>query len=167
MHKYSKQFGFTLFEFIIVIVLLGILVAGASNLLSVGFGSYFSEKDIVNANSQASVAIERMTRDLRAVGSTTDITTASANEIIIKDLDGNTIDYEISGTQLLRNTQALADGVQSIGFAYYKGDSTLLTPLPLTSTLRQQIRYVVITLNISYNNITFPITTAINLWNLK
>jgi hypothetical protein len=163
MLKYSKQFGFTLFVFIIVIVLIGILVAGSSNILSVGFNSYFSEKDIINANWQGSAALERMTRDLHALTSPSDITTATTSRIIFNDLNGDTVDYQVLGNQLMRNTQSLSEGVQSISLAYYKGDSTLLSfPISLTD-----VRYVVITLNMAYNNITFPIKTAIYLWNLK
>ncbi|MBU0743805.1 MAG: prepilin-type N-terminal cleavage/methylation domain-containing protein [Gammaproteobacteria bacterium] len=163
MQKYSKQSGFTLLEFIIVIILIGILIAGSSNLLSVGFNSFFSEKNIINANWQGSVALERITRDLRAVCSPSDITVATANRIIINDLNNDTIDYQVVSNQLLRNAQPLADGVQSITLDYYKKDSTLL-PFPI---VLQDVRYVVITLNMSYNNLTFPITTAIYLWNLR
>lgn len=167
MQKYSKQSGFTLFELVIVIILLGILIAGSSNILSVGFTSFFAEKNIINANWQASAALERMTRDLRGVIKTTDLTTAAATNIVITDLNNETINYQVISNQLRRNSQYLAEGVQSITFAYYDEDGTALTSLPLSSTNRALVRYVVITLNMSYNNITFPITTAVYLWNLK
>lgn len=169
MRNNPQQAGYTLIEIIIVIILLGILIAGSGNLLKVGFNSFNAEKNIVNANWQGSVALERMTRDLRAVRSPADITTAAANSITINDIYGNTITYQVTGAQLLRNTQAIADGIQSITLAYYKGDtgSTLLTPLPLSAALLPSVRYVVITLNMNFNKIAFPITTAIYLWNLK
>lgn len=165
MQKYYRQSGYTLIELLIVIILLGILVAGSSNVLTVGFNSFFAEKNIINANWQTSVALERMTRDLRATRSTTDITTATANSITINDLYGNTITYQVTGTQLLRNNQAIADGVSNVIFSYYQADGTLITSLSSASLLN--IRYIVITLNMNYNNITFPTITAVYLWNIR
>ena len=160
MQKRTSQLGFTLIELIIVIVLLGILVAGSGNLLSQGFKSFFVGKDIINANWQASVALERMIRDLHAVRSPSDITTATATTLQIVDLDGNTITYQVTGNQLQRNSQFIANGIQSINFNYYDKNG-------ITTALRDSIRYVAITLNINYNNLTFPVKTAVYLWVLK
>jgi prepilin-type N-terminal cleavage/methylation domain-containing protein len=169
MQKNRRLSGFTLIELVVVIMLIGILLSGSTNLLNQGFKSFFTGKDIINANWQGSIALERLARDLRSVRSNTDITAAAANSITFIDIDGNTITYQVSGGKLQRNTQYLADGVQSITFAYYTGATTpsLLTPLPLTASLRLSIRYIKITLNMSYNNLTFPIITAVYLWTLK
>lgn len=170
MRKNHKLAGFTLIELVIVIILIGILLSGSTNLLNQGFKSFFTEKDIINANWQGSIALERIVRDLRRVRSYTDITAAEANSITFIDIDGNTITYQVSGGKLQRNTQYLADGVQSITFSYYTGETTpslLPSSTPLTTPLLLSIRYIKITLNMSYNNLTFPIITAAYLWTLK
>lgn len=166
MQQHDHQNGYTLIEILLVIILLGILVAGSANLLHTGFNSFFTGKNIINANWQGHIALERMTHDIRAIRSPSDIIGATANAISAKDLYGNTITYQMIGSQLQRNTQFIADGVQSIIFNYYQSNGTILNP-PLSSASLMNIRYIVITLNMNYNNITFPITATIYLWNLK
>lgn len=163
MKRYFDQKAFTLIELIIVIVILGILIAGSTNLISLGFGSFFTGKDIVNANWQASVALERMARDLRNVATTRDIEIAQTNSIRIKDIFGETITYSVSGGSLLRNSFVLADKINNLSLTYYNANSSLL-PQPVTSA---NVRYVVITLTVVSDKTNFNITTAVNLWNLK
>ncbi len=173
MQKYQRQFGFTLIELIIVIVLLGILAAGSSNMLYAGFNSFITEKSILNANWQASSTLERMTRDLRAVRSKGDILSATATNFKFINLDGETIEYNFSSTEIKRTrstataagtARTLANNVTNLEFEYYNKDGEKL-PSPVTADI-EKICYIGITLSLTYNNITFTTTTASYLWTI-
>lgn len=109
-----------------VIVLFGILAAIAAPLMSGGFTAYFTGKDIAEADWQARVALERMTRELRTIRSPADLTITSGSDITFIDVDDNSIRYcpgavggcpGVSG-DLTRNSQPLANGISALTFSY-------------------------------------------------
>lgn len=151
--------GFTLIELIIVIAITGIIIAGSSSLLLNGVNAYMAGKADINASWQANVAIERITRDLRAISSVANIITAASNEFAIRDINGTTIDYKVVNSQLLRNTQVLANNVQSVAFTYYDANGTVTASV-------SAIRYVGVSLNIIYEKVTTNFSTMVALWNL-
>lgn len=165
MRRYSSQLGVSLIELIVVILLIGLLIAGSSNLLYQGFKSFFVTKDIINANWQASVAMERITRDLRSIRTLSDIS-ADANSFTITNPGNQSVSYQVTNGQLKRGDQSIANNVQSIVFSYYDKDSILLTP-PFNSSQLLNVRYVVITLIMQYDKLTHPVTTTVYLWNIK
>ncbi len=121
-----RQLGFRVIALIMVIVLFGIIAAAAAPLLQTGFQSYSTGKDISETDWQARAAIERMTRDLRAIRAPTDITISSASDVTYVDTDGNTVRYCMGavggcpGTagDLMRNGQPLATGVSALTFTF-------------------------------------------------
>ena len=133
--------GFTLVEMVIVIVLVGIVFAIGGTLLRQMFNSYFSTTDISEADWQGKIAIERMTRELRAIRSYTasDLDTTSGSQIRFMDFDGNGVCFYLSGTMLMRssdgpsttcgatNPQPLADNVGSLAFTYWDDTGTAQT----------------------------------------
>ena len=118
--------GFTLVEMLLVIVLLGIVAAVAAPAMQSGFRAYFTGQDIAEADWQARVALERMTRELRTVRAPADLVLASASDLTFVDLDGNTIRYcqGAVGTcpgaagELIRNAQPLATGIGALTFSF-------------------------------------------------
>lgn len=118
--------GFTLVELLMVIVLFGIVAAFAAPAMQSGFQAYFTGRDISEADWQARVALERMTRELRAVRAPADLALASAGDLTFVDLDGNSIRYCMGavGTcpgaagELVRNAQPLATGVTALTFSF-------------------------------------------------
>lgn len=164
------QRGVTLIEIIIVIVIVGIIAAGSSELLLQGFRSYALGRDTVKVEWQGRVALETMARDLRSIRSKNDISVANSAQITFVDVDGKTINYDVGGGQLLRdvsgqsNNQVVADGVQSLAFTYYSKDA-LLT-FPISAQNRQTIRYIVVALSIKSGSVTYAKKVAIYPWNL-
>ena len=152
-----KSKGFTLIEMIMVITISGIIVAGSGFLLTQGIKAYLTGKTDIDTSWQASMAIERMTRDLHAASS---ITIAGGGELAIIDIYGNIIDYKVSSHQLFWNTQVLANNVQSIAFTYYDTNGAI------TATA-SAIRYVGISLQIIYVAVTSNFSTKVALWNIK
>lgn len=152
-----KSKGFTLIEMIMVITISGIIVAGSGLLLMQGVKEYLIGKTNIDASWQASMAIERMTRDLRAASV---ITTATSSGLVITDIYGNTSAYTLAGTQLLCNAQVLAGNVQSIAFTYYDANGNITVDT-------NAMRYIGISLNIIYTASTSNFSTKVALWNIK
>lgn len=146
--------GFTLIELIIVITLSGILMAVVTTILATGFSAYMTGKNILDADAQGRLGIERMVRDIRTISSPTSIATASSSQLVFTDFGGTSITYQLSGTTLQRNSNALADGVQSLTFNYYDKDGN-------TTATTSLIRYIAISLNVTQGNTNYTLSTAV------
>jgi prepilin-type N-terminal cleavage/methylation domain-containing protein len=155
----TVQRGFTLIELVIVILVTGIIAAGASNLLYKGFLAYIEGKNISNVQYQSQLALMRMGIDLRNIRSSSDITTATSSQLTFVDINGSTVSYSLSGGQLLRNSVALAPSVTSLSFTYYTSAGAA------TSTLTS-IRYIVVTAVFASGNVSYGYSTTIYLWNI-
>lgn len=139
--------GFSLVEMIVVIALMAILFSIGATLLGRVFTSYFTARDVTDAQWQGLIALERMTRELRLARSATsaDLSISPTTQITFTDLDGNTIAYSLSGTALTRSTggtpMTLADKISALDFFYLQNDgltgaSTAATVSYITVRLR-------------------------------
>jgi prepilin-type N-terminal cleavage/methylation domain-containing protein len=150
--------GFTLIEMVMVILIMSIIIGMSSSLLTQGLNSFPAGEDIVNANWQGQIAMERLSRDILLIRSPADITTLAADNLAYTDVSNNTVAYSLSGTNLTLtqngNSEILADGVQSLTFTYFdrNGASTA------TATLVRMIR---ISINVTQNNVIYTLTTMI------
>jgi len=109
---------------VLVLVILGVIAALGSTLLSSGFNAYFTGRDVINAKWQGQLALERLTRDLRTVRSATagDLTITPTTQISFINSSGTSVSYSLSGTTLMRNSQPLADGISALNFSYIAND---------------------------------------------
>jgi prepilin-type N-terminal cleavage/methylation domain-containing protein len=135
----SKKKGFTLIEVVIVIVILSIIAAIGSRVLQAALNSYITNQNVSNANAQARLALERISRDVHNINAAANISTAAASQLSFTDINGNTVTYLLSGTQLTRTGQVLADGVSGLTFAYLNSSggtaSTIASICYVTTTL--------------------------------
>ena len=92
--------GFTLFELIIIIVLLGILGATGTRMMVQGYKSYFTAKSITDNVSRVNVAVNTVMRELKSAQS---IIIASASTCSFLSQSGQTIVVSFSGTTLTRS----------------------------------------------------------------
>lgn len=132
-----RMYGFTLMEMVVVIVIVGIVFAIGSLIISRGFTAYFASKDITNADWQARLALERMTRELREIRLATggaELNIASATQISFTDIGANVITYSRAGNSLMRNAQVLADNVSALGFAYLQSDGATAATVATVGT---------------------------------
>lgn len=160
MEIISKQKGFTLFEMVISILILSLIALAGGKILQVSFNAYNQNQAITNANAQARLALERLRRDIHNVNSKNDFTTATASQLVFRDVYGTTITYSISGTQLLRNSQVLADGIVSANSSFSYLNSSLNTASSLST-----IRYVVINLALNQGGVSYALETIVNTLN--
>lgn len=113
--------GFTIIEIIMAIVIVGIL-AGASSMYimeTVNLWRFLSFRN--ESVSQGRAAMVRMAREIRGLAS---ITTAGPSELQFDDLAGTTINYQLSGGNILRNARVLANDAQNLQFCYYNSNSS-------------------------------------------
>jgi len=118
--------GFSIMELVMVLVIFGIVSAVAAPIAANGFRAYFTGRDISDTDSQARVAIERMTRELRGIRAPADLTAASASDISFVDTSGTAIRYCLGAVggcpgvagDLMRNSQPLAGGISALTFSF-------------------------------------------------
>ena len=150
--------GFTLIETVIVILILSIIAAIASKVMQAAFNAYFTNQYITNANIQARLALERLSRDVRAISSAGSISTATASQLSFTDVNGNTITYQLTGSQLMRSGQVLADGVSNLSFTYLDRNAA-------STTTPANICYVTTTLGFNSGGVNYTVrstATAMN-----
>jgi prepilin-type N-terminal cleavage/methylation domain-containing protein len=155
----QKQKGFSLIELIIVIVILGIIAGMSALLLSQGFNAFFNSENILDANYQGQLAMQRMARDIQLIRSPADISTATSGQLSFTDINNNTVSYALSGSNLNltknASTQTLTIGVNNLTFTYY--DENGVTPPASVSVTR----YIKITMVITLNNVNYTLITTV------
>jgi len=157
MLEINRWRGFSLIELVATIVILSIIAAIGSRVLQASFNAFYQNQYITDANAQARLALERMSRDVHTINSSSSITTATSSQLSFTNASGNSVTYLLSGSQLLLNNQVLADGVDvaSSSFTYLDQNASI------TSTL-SNIRYVIINLNITQGGVNYSLRTMAN-----
>lgn len=151
-----KQRGFTLLEIIIVVSLLALMSLAVSRFYSNSLIASQTTQNTTDALWQGRLALARMVIDFRSIQSANAITVNTTNRLVFTDINGTSYDYQLSGTNLLCNSQVLARGVNSLTFSYYDKTGSV------TSTV-SNIRYIKISLTVTKNNTNFTITTSVYL----
>lgn len=143
--------GFTLIEFVVVIIIIGIIGSLGALIIRNGFRSYFAERDITSADAQAQTALARMTRELRTIRTATsgDLT-LGASTLTFYTLGGTQIQYAYNASaQTLTRAenggaaQVLADHVAAASFSYWQSDAQT------TATTASAVYYITVQLTIT------------------
>lgn len=135
----NKEKGFSLIELMIALALSGIIIGAIYNLYLKQSKSYVIQDQVAEMQQNGRVAIDMIVRDIRMAGfrgnppnagvttpiSPTNSSTAP-DSITIQYDDGSgsvtTVTYDISGTDLRRNTQPLAENIEDLQLAYIFAD---------------------------------------------
>ena len=122
------QRGFTLAELLVVTAVLGLTLAAVGMLLQKGQQAYTFGSNRVEAQQNARVALELLTRELRSaqsittLGGASDITFTVCDAASMTACTPVTVQYQLSGANLNRisggNTDTIIGGVQSLTMTY-------------------------------------------------
>ena len=130
------QAGFTLFELVIVIVVVSIAGIGFAAMFSQAVNTYQyveAEKGILQ---EARYTMERIARELKRVRNNTSVTTASLTTFAFVDRSNQAVSISWSGAAGADLTytksgvaRTLASGVDSLAFSYRRADGAAARPI--------------------------------------
>ncbi len=128
----SRRDGVTLIELVITMVLIGIVALVVANALSTGIKGSLVTDNRKEALDQARVAMERMTREIRNLRSSSDVSTNGISQFCFTDTSGTQINFSYSGSDIKRDTGNCTAGsgatlstgiISSFSFGYVRGDT--------------------------------------------
>lgn len=129
----NPRSGYTLFELIMVVILVGIMFLATAPLMVEISRGWQLATIRTDMSESAVVAMDRIGREIRQIRDNASIVTASASTFRFVDLSNNDITFSLSGGNLVRTingvSNQLANNVSSLTFTYYNDKyTTALTP---------------------------------------
>ncbi len=148
----NRPKGFTLIEFIIVIVLIAILGTMSTLMLRQTFKSYVTEKQINDLATQTNMAADNVLRELKSAGSLSAIGTSTLTFI---NQQGQTIVIDLNGTTLRRNVnstgaQTLCNNITNLAFGFF--DQAFAT-----TNVATNVRFITIQLTATNNQYPYSL----------
>jgi prepilin-type N-terminal cleavage/methylation domain-containing protein len=125
-----QQNGFTLMEIVITIVLITIVAGIAAMIILQGVRSFSSGRSKSDLQYRTALALERMERDIRTIGTTPAglpaIVTMTASSLTYTDVNNSAAGFSWTSPVLSRwngaSYDTLATGVSACSFSYLKQD---------------------------------------------
>jgi prepilin-type N-terminal cleavage/methylation domain-containing protein len=115
--------AFTLIELIVVMVVTGIIAALGAGIIVEAGRAYSLSLAATDATDDAQFALDRICAELAQLEAQTDITAIGADSITF-DLGGTSRTFQKVGSELRRDSSALATGVSTFDLTYYASDGT-------------------------------------------
>ena len=158
----GKNPGFTLIELVVTTAIVAVIGVVFAQIFSSGLKNYIVGRELVDDDAQARIALERLSRDIRMLRSTADVSTFLPTRFVFVDVTGVSVDYQYSAaTQQLTRAEAggaaqpLADLVQGLSFTYQQTDGVS------TASLASAIQFVSIYLTVGSANSTLDYRTTV------
>lgn len=123
-----EENGFSLIEFIVITVIIGIITVTTLPFIRGSVEAYVNVragKELVQA---ARIGFNRMLAEMRMIGSSAEIDYGYSNEIRFDLPTQSNINYEWEDGLLKREGEKLVEGVQNFRFRYYRSDGTEKSP---------------------------------------
>lgn len=138
--------AFTLIEIIVVITILGVLAGIGAPMLARLFDSFQFILYRKSLSESADTALRRISREIRRAADDTSVWTADSTTYRFDDIDGDTIQYQFSGSDLSREhngtTDTLLTNVLSFSFSYLEDDATTPIAVPLVNPQATDIKFI-------------------------
>ena len=164
MNKLSRQQGFTLIEFVMVVVLVGIIAVVISQIFSQALITTQTEENMSDALWQGQVAMQRMVRDIRLIRSANDITTMTNNNLVFTNIFGSSINYSHSGSgspnPITLNGDNLANGILHLTLGYK-------TSANATTASATNLAYITISMTVAQNSSNYVLNSVVYLRDLS
>lgn len=142
----------TLIELVVVIVLAGIITVGLASFIIQVIKTYQFVEFRNEVAQEGKKALDWMVRDIKEIKDNDSILVADVSHIQFINSDDETIDYILDGNTIERNSYALCDYVESLVFEYRDKNNNVLSPLPLSSGKRRQIKSIKVTIDLKKQN---------------
>ncbi|MFH0799333.1 MAG: type II secretion system protein [Pseudomonadota bacterium] len=130
--------GFTLVELIIGMTA-GAVVSLVAVFLLMPAQNWVHIMERRSGMAEAELATTRLILEAGRIKSPEDITVFTSTHLTFVDIDDQAVDFSLTGTDLLRGTDALARNVQSLTFEYLKKDATAAAAAADIRTVRVTI----------------------------
>jgi len=158
--------GFTLIEAVITMIVVGVLATIGATVLSGGFRNYFLGREIAQDDAQGRLALERMSRELRAVRSTADLDISVQNQVSFTDLSGTAIAYRLNAASQIERSQngvagtyqPLADNVSALTITYLHNDGVNAENFGGNPAL---VYYITVALTVKTSNVNLTYRTTV------
>jgi len=151
--------GYTLFELVMVIVLVGIIFSVTAPLMIEVGRSWQIASKRNNMSESAMVALDRMVREIRQIKDTASVLAASSSVFQFIDANSNNITFNLSGNYLMRNSNQLAANVSALSFTYYDAAGAVIaTPTVGAST---NIKSIVVDISFSLGGTTLNLESGV------
>jgi prepilin-type N-terminal cleavage/methylation domain-containing protein len=128
----KKEFGFTLIEVIVSLMLVGVLAAIGGTMLTEGIKGYIFSKDCAEIAQKAELAFSRLNNEITRLQDVTANSTSSS--ISIKNTKGNKT-IGLDNGKIKINGDILIDDVNSFTLTYYHSDGTFSPTWPVTNDI--------------------------------
>ena len=144
MLKANRQ-GFTIIEFVVIIVIAGI-IAGITAVLLLQVAKIYSFATVRESIlSDGELAMERMAREIRQIKDAQHIHTADSQDLDFDDIYDERVGFWLDGNVLRRNNDALASEITTLEFQYRDSDNN---PLGAPVANPEDIKRILISLSI-------------------
>lgn len=155
----SSGRAYTIFELVMVIVLVGIIFSVTAPLMIEVGRSWQIAYRRNNMSEDAMVALDRIAREIRQIKDTASVLVATGSAFQFIDVNSNNITFNLSGNYLMRNSDQLAGNVTVLTFTYYDFAGALI-PVPVLSPATD-IRSVVIGLTFSLGGTSLNLESGV------
>lgn len=155
------------------IALVGFLAGVAAPLLAEAVGAVSVHLDRVNLEESASLALSRMSREIRRLRDNASVAAADATQFEFIDKDSIQIRYRLAGNTLMRSQGAveagLADQVKSttLSFTYYDDDGNSIAAPTVGLGTNTNLRRVGMDVSFEQNSHMVPVEIHVRPRNLR
>lgn len=150
--------GYTLMEMLISIVLIGVLSSVIAFTITNAFRAIDHAQRRKNLALEGTYSSETFRRDMSLAKDSLSFFAATNKLVRFKTANNQTVEYQLANSYLYRSITGLGNAsvlagnvnINNSQFSYYDRNDNVLSPLPLSSTNRQEIWTVKLTLQLDY-----------------